>query len=151
MTPADSFRHFLIACLLGLGLGVLYGFLRPLRKKHPHISDLLFLPGLFWAWLQLNFGVCLGDLRLGCNMGLAVGILAWELTVGKLLRPFFSLFWKCMEKIWQTFLLPFRIFLKFFRIFLNFLLANLKKMGRIKCNIRPNSQSEPGGTDHEER
>ena len=31
---------------------------RPLRIRHPHLADLLFVPALFWAWLYLGFAVC---------------------------------------------------------------------------------------------
>ena len=65
MTPTQSAQHFLLATLMGLGLGLIYGFLRPLRPKHTHLSDFLFVIVLFWVWLQLNFGVCYGDIRLG--------------------------------------------------------------------------------------
>ena len=114
MTPADSIRHFSVAALMGLGLGLYYGFLRPVRAKHPHWGDLFFLLGLYWAWLWLNFGVCRGDIRLGCNAGLAFGIFLWELTLGRLLRPVFRLFWCCIGKIFGFFLIPFKIFFYLF-------------------------------------
>ena len=82
MIPAQSLRHFGIACLLGVGLGILYGFLRPLRGRLTPLADLVFVVAAFWAWLQLCFGVCRGDIRLGCCMGLPAGIFCWELTVG---------------------------------------------------------------------
>ena len=63
--PLTSAYRFAIACLLGCGLGLWYGFLRPLRLRHPHISDLLFLPGAVYAWLLLGFQICRGDLRPG--------------------------------------------------------------------------------------
>jgi hypothetical protein len=85
--PAEDARRFLLGCLLGAGLGFVYGFLRPPRKKHPHLSDLCFSVAAVWAWLQLSFGVCDGDLRLWYTAGLGLGAVAWEVTFGRLLRP----------------------------------------------------------------
>lgn len=73
--PALSAQRFGAGCLLGVGLGLLYGFLRPLRPRHMLLGDLLFLLGVGWGWLYLDFAVCGGDLRPGYSLGLAVG--AW--------------------------------------------------------------------------
>ena len=99
--PVLDARRFGIACLLGLGLGLYYGFLRPLRPRHTALSDLLFLPGLFYSWLWLSFAVCQGDIRLGYCMGLLVGALVFEQTVGRWLRPVFRLFWGGIGKIYR--------------------------------------------------
>ena len=93
-TPALAASRFAAACLLGLGLGLWYEFLRPLRPRHTNLSDLLFLPGAFWAWLYLSFGVCGGDLRLGYCAGLFVGAWVFRLLPGRLLAPVFRSFWK---------------------------------------------------------
>lgn len=132
MTPAESIRHFSVAALMGLGLGLYYGFLRPVRVKHPHWGDLCFLAGLYWAWLWLNFAVCHGDIRLGCNAGLIVGIFLCELTLGRLLRPVFQFFWAGVSKFFGFIFAPFKIFFKKMAIFSNFLLARIKKVGTIK-------------------
>ena len=87
MTPGESLRHFSLAFVMGLALGIYYGFLRPLRPRHTVLSDLLFLPAAFYAWLVLGFGICRGDLRLGCCSGLVLGAVAWDITLGHLLRP----------------------------------------------------------------
>lgn len=50
------------AFLLGAALGLLWGFLRPLGKRGDPLFVLMTGAGLCW----LNFGVCGGDLRLGC-------------------------------------------------------------------------------------
>jgi len=104
--PLAAAQRFGAACLLGLGLGLWYGFLRPLRAGHRQLSDLLFVPALFWAWLYLGFGICGGDLRLFYTAGLFVGLWGWEATFGRLLRPVFSMFWKIirggLHKIWGT-------------------------------------------------
>ena len=96
MTPAEAFSHFARSFALGLPVGVAYSFLRPLRPRHRILSDLLFLPVLFYAWLVIGFGICRGDLRLGCCSGLVLGIAAWELTLGRLLRPVFTWFFSML-------------------------------------------------------
>lgn len=98
--PALDACRFLYACLLGLGLGLWYGFLRPLRPRHTVLSDVLFLPALGWAWLYLSFAVCRGDIRLGYCAGLAVGAFFWEGTFGRWLRPVFYCFWGTISRIW---------------------------------------------------
>ncbi len=129
MIPAESIRHFSVAFVMGAGLGLYYGFLRPLRRRHPHLSDLVFLAGVFWAWLYLCFGVCRGDIRLGCCSGLLLGGLTWELTVGKLLRPVFAGFWSVTGKILTFLIRPFgKIFKKIRKIY-KFPLVNRKKNG----------------------
>ena len=97
--PALAFQRFGIACLLGVGLGVLYGFLRPLRPRHTGLSDALFLLGAAWVWLYLALGVCGGDLRFGYCLGLPIGGVAWETTAGRLLRPVFALLWRLAGRI----------------------------------------------------
>ena len=107
-TPLVAAQRLGQALLLGGGLGLFYGFLRPFRRRHPYLGDLLFVPALFWAWLVLSFQVCRGDLRLAYNAGLGVGALAWELTVGKGLRPVFGLVWKLLGALWELATLPWR-------------------------------------------
>ena len=85
--PGIAARRFLISCLLGLGLGFVYGFLRPFRRRFPKLGDTLFLVAAGWAWLQLSFRVCQGDLRIGYCFGLLAGTLIWELSLGRFLRP----------------------------------------------------------------
>ena len=80
--PAQAARQFGAACLLGLALGLFYGFLRPLGQRRRQLADLLFAPALVWAWLYLSFGICRGDIRLGCCMGLLLGAVLEEITIG---------------------------------------------------------------------
>ena len=63
--PATAARCFLAAVLFGLGLGPVYGFLRPLRPRYTAAADGLFLIAAFFAWLCHSFAVCGGDIRLG--------------------------------------------------------------------------------------
>lgn len=104
--PAEAARRFLLACLLGAGLGLFYGALRPLRPRHTVLSDLLFAPAMIWAWIYLSFGVCAGDIRLGYNAGLLLGAVVWEATVGKALRPVFRAIWKSLAELWGLVTLP---------------------------------------------
>ena len=110
--PALSARYFLTACLLGCIGGVYYGFLRPLRPKHTVLSDLLFLPVLIYLWLQLSFGVCKGDLRLGYTAGLAVGAVVFDRTAGIWIRPVFWGYWRGLDSIWGWLTQPVKNFFK---------------------------------------
>ena len=78
-TPAVAAQRFGMACLLGVLLGVYYGFLRPLRPKLTALSDLLFVLGAGWVWLYLGFAVCRGDLRFGYTCGMFLGWFLWDL------------------------------------------------------------------------
>ena len=64
ITPALSALRFLLALLSGGALGIVYGFLRPLRPKYTHLSDALFMAVALYFWLFLHFRLCHGDLRL---------------------------------------------------------------------------------------
>ena len=85
--PALLFSRFLIACLMGTMLGLLYDFLSAFPRPLRHISDGLFLLALFAFGIQLGFGVCEGDLRPAYSAGLFAGFLLWRGTLGRLLRP----------------------------------------------------------------
>lgn len=90
-TPAQALLCLGWSCLFGAGLGMVYGFLRPVRPRA--LADVLFLICLGWAGIYLGFGICQGDLRLGYAAGLLVGGVAWDLTMGRLLRPVWQGFW----------------------------------------------------------
>ena len=96
--PAVAASRFCHACLLGIGLGLWYDFLRPLRHRHPWLGDGILLLGIGWVWLILGFGICDGDLRLGYDSGLLWGGLLWEWAVGRHLRRFFPGFGRKSEK-----------------------------------------------------
>ncbi len=99
IAPAEAFRRLLAAVAMGLGLGFVYGFLRPLRRGRCFFADLVFLCCALAAWLQVGFGICGGDLRLGYLAGLPLGAILWECTAGRLLRPAISRFWKILGAI----------------------------------------------------
>ena len=92
--PALAARRFLLALAVGAGLGLVYGFLRPPRRRFTHIFDGIFVLVTLWAWVYLSFGLCKGELRFGYTMGMLLGAGLWEMTAGRLLRPVFTGFWK---------------------------------------------------------
>ena len=146
--PGLVARRFLAACLWGCVLGLYYGFLRPLRRKHHWPADLLFVPGLFYVWLVVMFQVCQGDLRFGYTCGIFLGWFLWEQTVGRLLRPVFSGFWAFVIRLLGWILLPFRkIFKKIYKIAKK-LFALEKKWGTIKYQHRKRPRYEQGGVSH---
>jgi hypothetical protein len=134
ITPEITLQRFAIALFLGAVLGVYYGFLRPLRPRFTTLSDLAFLPALFWVWLYHSFAVCGGDLRLGYSVGLLLGGLAWEMTAGRLLRPVFRGFWRGIGRVTAFFLTPVKKFFKKTAKSSKFLLATVKKACTIKSN-----------------
>ena len=91
--PDAAFRQLLAAVAMGLSLGLVYGFLRPLRRGFSLLPDAVVVLFAFYLALQLGFGVCGGDLRLGYLAGLLGGAFLWEATLGRLLRPIFARFW----------------------------------------------------------
>ena len=57
MTPQTAARQLLGAFLLGLALGLVYGFLRPLSRRRRILGDGIFLLALGWAVVYLAFGI----------------------------------------------------------------------------------------------
>lgn len=115
-SPELGALQFAMACLVGAGLGLVYGFLRPLRRKHEILGDLLFVAAAFWGWLYWGFGICRGDYPGPGLLGLGLGALAWEATAGRLLRPVFSFFWKTTGKMCRYALWPWKKILKIVKI-----------------------------------
>ena len=52
--PSVAAVRFLTACFYGVLLGVLYGFLRPLRRKMTNFADAIFVFAAAWAWQPKN-------------------------------------------------------------------------------------------------
>ena len=149
MTPPSlAASRFLWGLAIGAILGLLYGWLRPPRRKHPHLSDLLFMAAAFYGWLLLNFGICKGDLRPVYSLALAAGILLEEWTLGRLLRPVIAGFWKIVAGFFSIILLPGKIFLKKGKLFANYLFATGKKWGTISWNHCRHFQRKNGGKHH---
>ena len=143
--PALDGWRFLCACLIGLCLGFFYGLLRPLRPRHPWLSDLLFLPLMGYGWLYLSFAICRGDIRLGYSIGILLGVVVWEITVGKWLRPVFRGIWKLISRIWRVFWWPFEKIFKIFHKNAKKLFALWKKWFTIIWTNRRHRQRENGG------
>lgn len=144
--PAEAVRRFGLACLIGLALGLVYGALRPLRRRHTVLADVLFVPVLFYAWLELSFRVCRGDIRLGCTAGLLLGAVAWEMTVGKLLRPVFDRMWKLLVEVFGILIGPVKNFFKKIRKFLKNILASWGKWVTMVENNRRSMRRKSGGS-----
>lgn len=85
--PGMALGYFAAALALGAGLGVVYSFLRPVKRRW--LADLVFVLCAGWAWLVLAFRICRGDLRGAYLLGMAVG--AWGTK--SLFRTFFTCFW----------------------------------------------------------
>ncbi len=131
----SSFLHLWQALVMGCGLGVIYGFLQPLRQRW--FADLLLLWALFAAWIRLVFGLCGGDLRFAYSACLLLGMCLWHFTFGQWLRPVFTVFWNGLFRIFRLILLPFKKTWTKMRKIRNFLFASGKKWVTIKCNKHP--------------
>lgn len=144
--PLLAAQRFSYAFLTGVVLGFVYGFLRPLRPKYTALSDFLFLAVLLYGWLFLHFRLCQADIRMAYHAAMLLGGFAWELSIGRLLRPVFGTFWNMLYKIWGFLLLPFKKFSKMSKI----LLASGQKWVTIYwCNHR-HYLSKFGGKNHGE-
>lgn len=146
MTPPGlSAWRFATACLYGIGLGVIYSFLRPLRPKRTALADGIFLLAFFLVWLELGFRVCRGDLRFGYSAGLPIGIFLWEWTLGKLMRPVFFGFWRVIRILFGWILFPVKKFFQKNGHFFKFIFASLKKWVTIIWNNRRSMRHRTGG------
>ena len=122
--PATAARWLAAACLMGAGLGLVYGFLRPLRKKRNWFWDLIFVAMVFWMWLQHSFGICEGDIRPVCTLAMLGSMVLWERSFGQYLKPLFFGFWETIGKLWRILRLPFALFYKKFLRFVKNIFAN---------------------------
>ena len=128
MTPQVAAGRFLWGVVLGLGLGLWYGFLRPLGRHRRTLSDCLFLFVLFPVWVYFCFAVCDGDFRLGYWVSFLLGGILWDRTAGRLLAPIWQGFWGIIGSIMG-------FFAKFFKKFTGFLkkpFAYIKKSCTMK-------------------
>ena len=63
MTPPTlAALRFGYGLLTGAAAGFLYGFLRPLGRRHRNLADFLFVCAAFYLWLLLSFRLCRGDI-----------------------------------------------------------------------------------------
>lgn len=123
--PLIAAQRFGWACVLGMGLGLFYSFLRPVRPRF--LADLLFVPALFKAWIVLSFQICRGDIRVGITFGLLVGFFLWLATFGHWLQSLFWGFWRVLSGVFRRILGIIKKFFKKFLHFTNFFLAYRKK------------------------
>ena len=130
--PALAATRFALALGVGVALGLIYGFLRPLGPRLNWLRDSIFVLCALFGWIYLGFGLCEGDLRFGYTAGMILGAFAWEMTVGRLLRPVFSCFWKFFAFL----LVPFKKTTGYFQLFSKKLFAKCKKWVTMGWNIR---------------
>ena len=145
MTPAAQFGQFVTGLALGCGVGIFYGFLRPIQRKMPHLTDLFFSLVVIWVYLFYGFGVCKGDLRLVYLAAGVAGAVLWDSLPGRWLQPVFDGFWRRIG----SFLRPFA---KMFRKILCFskkILATAKKWGTIKWRKSLHKPPQHKGEHHE--
>ena len=147
-SPALAAQRFLPAILLGCALGIFWGFLRPVRKKAALLTDLLFLIPLFWAWIYLSFGVCLGDLRPVYTLTLLVSALTWNSSLGLWLSPVFDKFWGGIFQFLGWFFSWGKFFFRKCKIFGKKHFPTGKKEAIIKWNNRLHLRRRTGGTPH---
>ena len=129
MTPAVSAWRFGCSLLLGSCLGLFYGFLRPLARKHQTLADLLFSLGALWVWIYICFGICLGDIRTVYLLAMGAGIFLWDQSFGRWLRPVFSGFWRFIRAVTGILLIPWKKILEIAKI----LFASGEKWVTIEC------------------
>lgn len=142
MTPTEGALRLLLSALVGAILGLVYGFLRPLRPRLTGFADSVFSLAAVTAWVIISFPICRGDIRPVFFFAMVAGCLGWEMTVGRFLRGIFSGFWK-----------PSKIFLKFLRKKAKKLFATGKKSVTIcglKIRNRPGRKELAGHGTHQE-
>jgi hypothetical protein len=147
-TPAVAAARFGMAAAVGAGLGLFYGFLRPLRRKSNWLADLIFVIAAFFGWLYVGFGICRGDLRMAYFAGMALGGFGWEMTVGKLLRPVFFGFWQGIRKILAVIAFPMKKIFEITRKIAKKVFAKCRKWVTMEKNICRHRRRRTGGRQH---
>ena len=132
--PALAAARFGWGLVMGAGLGILYGAMGPPRQKHPHLWDFFFMAAAFYGWLVLNFAVCRADIRPVYSLAILLGFLLEEATLGRLLRPVFSVIWKKWWSLLSFLSRPWKKFLKKIKLFFISLFATVKKWSTIYWN-----------------
>lgn len=112
MTPETAAARSAAALAMGLALGLWYDLLRPLRPRHTLFADSLFLAAAFWAWLELSFRICRGDIRMGFSAAMAAGWAAWQALPGRWIRPCVFRFWGAIYRTAAFIFRPLKIFFK---------------------------------------
>lgn len=104
----DETRAFLVACVLGAALGLLWDLLRGARiafrlKRH----GVAVLDGLFCLVGMVELVVFLlqctnGALRVYIAAGCALGFLFWRLTVSQRITRVFTAFWRAVSRTFRA-------------------------------------------------
>ena len=147
-TVSISAGQFAAAWLAGFGLGAVYALLLPLPKKLQGLADGVFILAAGYAWLQVSFRICQGDIRVIHLVGLLLGILAFRLTLGKLLQRAVDRFYRHLGNTIRFLLLPVEKILKKTEKSLKKLFASGKKSVTIKWSNRRHFPSHSGGKTH---
>jgi len=145
MTPAVQFGRFITGAVLGAGVGIFYGFLRPVRRKLPWFADLIFAAAAIWVYLFYGFAVCRGDLRVAYWAAGIAGALLWDNLPGRWLQPVFDGFWRFIG----IFLRPLGKFFQKIGGFTKKILATAKKWGTIKWRKSLHKPPQHKGEHHE--
>ncbi len=130
-TTTLLFSQFLIACLLGAGLGVVYDLLACLPRTLRHIGDGFFVIVLFVCGIYLGFAVCRGDLRPVYSAGLLLGVVGWHYSLGRLLRPFILRLFRLLANNFCIVFKPFKKIFGFIPLFIKKHLHYLKNESTI--------------------
>ncbi len=130
-TPALLFSRFLTACLLGVGLGVLYDLLSCLPRALRHLWDGLFIIGLFAFGIYLGFGVCGGDLRPVYSAGLFIGAAAWHYSLGRWFRQLILGIFRVIARLISIIFKPFEKIYAIISLFFKKTFALRKKSSTI--------------------
>ena len=104
--PAAAAAYWLRTLAVGGVLGMIYGFLRPLRPRLTWLADSIFVLCLLYGWVYMTFGICGGESRLGCTAALFLGVWLFDAAPGRWLRPVYGLFWRAMAGFFRIILWP---------------------------------------------
>ena len=76
----------------GLGLGMAFGLLAPLGRRHRHLADGIFLLLCAGTWIRVCFGAFGGDLPPACISAAAAAGIWWNRTARRKPDPLFRRF-----------------------------------------------------------
>lgn len=117
-TVADQTRQFLFACLLGVGLGVVYDGFRAVRVILPHGKTMVFAEDIIFTSF---FGLCFFvysaqmanfSLRGFIFIGMILGFVTYLLTVGVVVITVIKTVYKAVYTVFSgAFKLLYRLFL----------------------------------------
>ena len=96
--PGVAAERFVYALLLGAALGIGYGLLHPPGRRK-WLGDLIFVLLALWAWADLAFRACRGDVRMADLGGLAAGAAGSIALFGSIFASFWSIMAVPVKKI----------------------------------------------------